>query len=334
MLLISAKFRLIEGLGVNKKAFTLIEMIFVVVIVAFLSVATFKALQMIAIRSYKAKETTKLSLQSQIVVDQISEYLSKRVPSTVIGYDPESGDFEYIGEISNNKPVLEWFGMADESFVNGDYSEFIDMAKSDKDTNTTYSPDTNGDKIETNTQKKFNISDDIYSGKIVNLIFAGSFDRGSSDIADYKNSFGWHGNKSDNSFDIDINSSGYIKITDSVQPKFIYEKYYLVDSAYAIARGEDINQTAECIKDLNISANDINDTLLLFYNYRPWNEETFCADKPKNGENQKGNVAILMKNVARFRFEEVDYTIRVSLDINKSIKGSSPIHLSKMKVVF
>lgn len=315
----------------SKKAFTLIELIFVVVIVTFLSVATYKAIQYIVIRSYKAKEITKLSLESQMVANQISELLKARVPSTVIGYNPSDGSFKYIGDLTSNKPVLEWIGRAEESYIKGDYSGFIDLDKSDKDKNITFSPDTNGSKINSDIDNKFNISDNVYDKNLVNLIFAGSFDRGSNDISDYNNSFGWHNHDSNNSFDISIDDEGNITITDSVQPKFIYEKYFLVDSAYAIARGVDIDKSASCISDLNISSNDINNTLLLFYNYRPWKGETFCAD---NHGAPEGNVTILMKNVSGFRFDEQDYTIRLSLDVNKSIRGSSAIHISKMKVVF
>ena len=318
----------------SKRSFTLIELIFVVVIVTFLSVATFKALHAIAIRSYKAKETTRLSLESQMVANQISELLKDRVPSTVIGYDPNSHDFEYIGDLTQSKPVLEWIGRAKDAYLNGDYSGFIDLKKSDKDSNKTFSPDTNGSKINSDIQKEFNTTLNIYDQNLTNLIFAGSFDRGSSDISDYNNSFGWHGHDSNNSFDINITDDGNITLTDSIQPKFIYEKYFLVDSAYAIARKEDLNGTNWKCSDLNWSDLD-NDTLLLFYNYRPWKGETFCADSSGTSE---GNVTILMKNVSGFRFDEKDYTIRISLDINKSIResirGSSPIHISKMKVVF
>lgn len=330
MLIILVKSISIGYLGMSKKGFTLIELIFVVVIVAILSVATFKALQTLLVRSYKAKETTRLSLESQVALNQIGEFLSNRVPSTVIGYDPDSGEFEYIGDLTSNKPILEWIGMADESMLNRGYSGFIDLKSSNRDENITFSPNSNGDNIEDTTQKKFGVSVNVYSQKILNLIFAGSFDRGRGDIVDYNNSFGWHGNDSLNSFDIDINSTGYIKITDNNQPKFIYEKYYLVDSAYAVARRADLEEINWNCGDLNWNEIDDN-TLLLFYNYRPWKGETFCAD---SSGNLAGNVTVLMENVARFRFEEIDFTIRVSLDINKSIKGSTPIHISKMKVIF
>jgi len=314
-----------------RKATTLLELIFVLIIISFLSTATFKALEAIKIRSYKAREITKLSLNSQIVVNQISNYLQYRIPYATIGYNPSNADFKYIGDLTDNDhKILEWFGRANEAFVDDNYSGFADMATLSND--KFLSQGSNGDELNQTIDTKFNTNDDIYGNQIVNLIFSGSFDRSTSDTNDYNSSFGWHGNDSNDSFDFTMDSDGNITITDSAKPKFIYEKYFIVDSAYAIARGADVKQDATCIQNLNISSKDINNTLLLFSNYRPWKSQTFCADP--NGSGQEGNVSILMQNVDGFSFEEIDYTIRIMLDINKTINGSSPIHFSKMKVVF
>ena len=304
------------------KASTLLELIFVIVIVSFLSTATFKGMQAITIRAYKAKEITKLSLESQIAVNQISNYLSYRVPYTVIGYNG-TDDFKPIGDItSGGYTILEWFGRANEAFVDGNYSGFADM---DTLLSSKFaSQGSDGNALDATTNAKFGTSD-------INLIFSGSFDRATSDTNDYNSSFGWHRKASNDSFDIDMSSDGNITVTDSVKPKHIYEKYFIVDSAYAIARGANINLKASCIKDLNTTG-DINDnTLFLFSNYRPWKGETFCADKSGS---QEGNASILMQDIDSFNFQEMDYTIRIHLDINKTIRGSSPIHFSKMKVVF
>ena len=313
-----------------RKAFTLLELIFVLIIVSLLSIATYKAFATILVRSFKAKEITSLSMQSQIVVNTLSSYLKNRVPYSVIGYDPEDGSYEYIGDLTSQKPVLEWFGMAHESLLQREYSGFMDMATKDGD--TIFSQDTHGDDINTTTDKKFHLSGSIYTNKNINLIFAGSFDRGAGSAHDYNDTFGWHGGKSLDSFDITIDTEGNITVDDSDKPDFIYEKYFLVDSAYGIARGVAIDQSVDCITDLGVASKDINDTLLLFYNYRPWKGESFCADK--QGNTQAGDVAVLMLHVSGFKFEEIDYTLRLGLDINRSIRGSKAIHLSKLKVAF
>ncbi|MEA1955113.1 MAG: prepilin-type N-terminal cleavage/methylation domain-containing protein, partial [Campylobacterota bacterium] len=67
----------------QKKAFTLLEMIFVVVISGVLAMGTFKAMEALYVRSAKAKAITELSMQSQIVLDQIGVMLYNRVPNSV-----------------------------------------------------------------------------------------------------------------------------------------------------------------------------------------------------------------------------------------------------------
>jgi len=297
-------------------AATLIELIMVLVIISMLAVGSFKALQKLKIREYKAKEQTRLSLESQVSVDIISNYLRYRIPYTTIGYNPNDSSFEYIGDLSDdNKRILEWFGRDRDDFYAQQYSGFFDMATKNGD--TVYSPDT-----------QLNESD----SKVFNLIFAGSFDRAYS-ANDYQNSFGWHNHGSSESFDISLDGTGNITFEDTQKPDFLYEKYFLTKSAYAIARGVDVDTNAACLDGLNVNA----DTLLLFSNYQPWDNssgegETFCADP--NGNNQAGEATVLMRNVSGFSFKEVDYTIRILLDINKSIRGANPVHFSKMKVVF
>jgi len=68
-----------------KKGFTLIEMIFVVVISGVLSIGAFKAFEALYVRSAKAKAVSELSMGSQIVLDQLSALLYNRVPNSVIG---------------------------------------------------------------------------------------------------------------------------------------------------------------------------------------------------------------------------------------------------------
>ena len=299
-----------------RRAATLLELLMVLVIISLLSIASFKALQKVTVREFKAKEQTRLSLESQISVDIISNYLKYRVPYTTIGYNPDDSSFEYIGDLTDDKKrILEWFARDRDDFYLKNYSGFFDMAT--KSGSTVFSPDTN-----------LSESDD----KVFNLIFSGSFDRAYS-ANDYQDSFGWHDHDSTESFDITFDGNGNIDFTDSDKPDYLYEKYFLTQSAYAIARGADIDTDAECLDGMGID----NNTLLLFYDYQPWDNssgegETFCADK--NGNNKDGNVTILMKNVAGFSFREIDYTIRILLDINKSINGASPVHFSKMKVVF
>jgi len=160
----------------------------------------------------------------------------------------------------------------------------------------------------------------------INLVFAGAFDGGSEDIAACSGAFGWHSAASDLSFDVSVGANS-ILINDAVKPSFIYEKYYLTKTAYAVTRGADIDLSATCITDLNISV-DAN-TLFLFSDYQPYQGETFCADSGV------GKAAILAQDVTAFSAQDVNDIIRLSIDMNKNVRGRTcGVHVSKQKAVF
>lgn len=300
---------------IQKKAFTLIEMIFVVLISGILAVGTFKALEALYTRSAKAKAVTDLSLRSQIVLDQIGVMLYNRIPNSVIGWDPTSSTCEAITDITSSKPVLEWLGTMDDELIERKYDGFVDMQKSDKNNEILDTPDINS---------SLNNSD-------INLIFSGAFDSGDESMKACEGAFGYHGHDSNLSFKVTIGDNN-ITLTDSVKPKYIYEKYYLTKTAYAITRGENIDHTKfdnNCHRsDINTSASDFNNTLFLFYNYQPYKGETYCGD---GGD---GNVSILAKDVSGFAVLYENDALRLKLDMTKDIRGSTPVHITKEKVIF
>ncbi len=307
----------------KNRAFTLVEIIITIVILGILSAGTFVSLKHLYIKVAKSKTLSDFSSDSQVVVDQISALLYDRIPSSVIGYKSD-GTFGSIYNLASSYSIVEWIGIASEAQKAGYYSGFVDLNKSDKNTKTIYSPNIDTTSLNSVMINKFNSASSDLA-----LIFAGSFDDGTLVLSDdFNSSFGWHGNAHDKIEDIsNISSNG---ITFVSTPDEIYEKYYLVDSAYAIARGADVNLSANCIKDLNKS--DAN-TLFLFYNYRPWQNETFCADP--NGNNQDGNVTILSYNVRGFEISLVNDSIKFSLTLQKHIRGSeNNVTISKQKVVF
>ncbi|MFC2074316.1 type II secretion system protein [Campylobacterota bacterium] len=296
---------------VVRRGFTLIEIILVLVVLAILSAGTFKAIEAIYTRSAQAKAMTDLSLQSQIVLDQLSILLYNRIPNSVIGYDANDATCEPIGELSVSKPILEWLAIADDELLRGDYDGFVDMNASWPKPKLIVP----GNKMTDNTN--------------LNLIFAGTFDGGSEDISACYGAFGWHtAASSDLSFDFNFLPDNNISITDVKLPEFIYEKYYLTNTAYAVARGADVNVSG-CTIDSSIVVND--NTLLLFYNYYPYKtpSETFC------GDGGVGDVTVLAQDVTAFSAQETNNIIRLSIDMQREIRGKTcGVHVSKQKAVF
>ena len=317
-----------------KRAFTMVEIIVVIVIMGILSAGTLVSIKHLYTRAAKSGKINAFSVTSDVALNQISSMLYDRVPSTVIGYNSTTGNFESIYDIDTGFTILEWIGYAKEALNARQYSGFIDMNGSDRG-NIVLRSDTNSSDLNTTEYHKFGISYNYANPNNANvtaLIFAGSFDSGAS-TSDFNSSFGWHGN--DHNLTYDITNMNDTIITLATRPNEIYAKYYLVDSAYAVARGADINRTSTCITDLNVSNNDINDTLFLFYNYRPWRGETFCADIDDNNGTREGNVTILAQHVTAFRTGIINDSIYFDMTMSQQIRGTeNNVTVSKQKVVF
>jgi prepilin-type N-terminal cleavage/methylation domain-containing protein len=286
-----------------RKAFTMIEIIMTIVIMGILAGGTYISLEKLYTKTRKSKAISELSFDSTLISNQISALLSHRVPSTVIGYDANTNNFESIYSMSKNYNVLEWIGTDFENYYAGKYSSFIDFSQSDRDANMTFSPNT----TEVNSTA---------------LIFAGSFDDGSVVYNDFNNSFGWYGNTHTQIYEINTTTSIDENITFIKRPSVIYEKYYLLDSAYAIAK-YDSNLSA-CVDPMYKG----NNTLLLFYNYKPWEGETFCSD---------ANVTILSNETKGFEVDFIDGNLQFNLTLQRTIRKSGNdinVTISKQKVVF
>lgn len=296
-----------------RRGYTLIEIIITVAITGILSVGMFKAFEAITLRSEKAKILTTLSIDSQSALDQITILLYNRVPMSVQGCD-NAGHCEPLDGTLYIKTMLTWYGTASESYEAGDYSSFVDMNRSDYATKTLYTLNTNLSTVLTTEQDKWGPS---FSLSDMGLIFSGFSDKG------------------DNyTYTIANPAPNAIIITNPQIDMNISEKYNLVDSAYTVARGADIDKTAPCITALNLSATTLDNTLFLFYDYRPWKTpaESFCADTVNPDINSK--VTVLATQVNAFRAQTINGTIRLSVDTNRTVRGGNPVRLSKQKVVF
>ena len=316
-----------------KKSFTLIEVIFVIVILSIIITGGLLIAAKIYKRNLIASKFLELSFNTEQAIDKLANMLYYRVPLTAIGYNQQTGKFKYIGDITNddNFTIFEWIGYCEDIYKDTNFSGFADLYASKKpilkalDFNATFINNVIDNKFHTTTNFK----------NLVGIIFAGSFDMGEEGaIYDYDNSFGWHGGKAKYVYIIsDYNQSGNdtnlsLKNSDGsdITNARIFEKFYLVDSAYAIALKKDLEASKWNCKDYNFSDLNNND-LLLFYDYRPWKGETFC------GDGGSGRVEILSKNVAGFYIKSINS--HLELFINSLYKrGDITIKVSKQKVVF
>lgn len=281
-----------------RRGYTLIEIIITVAITGILSVGMFKAFEAITTRSEKAKILSVLSIDSQSALDQISILLYERAPMSAEGCT-DSVNCAPLDQ-STNATILQWYGTANEAYQAGAYSGFVDIknAQTVRATGTIYTPNTLIAAINANQMAKWGVTD-------LGLVFAGTFEDG-----DRKKPY-----------TITINDNSIVFDPADIPDK-IYEKYYLVDSAYAVTRKSD---AALACPALNLSQFKDND-LLLLYGYRPWKNGaiTMC----------NGSVSLLAQNVNAFAAHQVNGSIRLGIDMNRSVPGSNSVKLSKQKVVF
>lgn len=284
-----------------RRGYTLIEIIITIAITGILSVGMFKAFEAITLRSEKAKILTALSIDSQSALDQLSLLLYDRAPMSVKSCTNENDCVVMDGIMSGT--IVQWYSTASESYQAGAYSGFVDMNRSVNP--NLYTPNTIKIAIENNQSAKWNTS---FLWTDMGLVFAGAFDSGDSS----------------DTYKITMSQDNNISFTEALpnKPSKIYEKYYLVDSAYAVTRKENVKTL--CGTKLDTFKND-ND-LLLFYNYRPWNSQTFCD----------GNVSLLAQNVNGFVAHQINGTIRLGIDMNQTVGNDTTktVRLSKQKVVF
>jgi prepilin-type N-terminal cleavage/methylation domain-containing protein len=305
---------------VMKRAFSMVELIITIVVMGILAGGAYISMAQLYSKSARSKAISQLSIDSTRISNQITSLLKDRIPASVIGYDSESGNFESIYNITTSYEILEWISTDFDLYKDGNYSGFIDFDASDPTQKRLHSPGTT-------------ISD--YSGEV--LIFSGAFDEGDISYSgvDFNNSFGWHGNTHDKIYEINTTSSG-ADINLTVKPDTIYEKYSLSKQAYAIARYEDINASATCISDLDLGNNINDNTLFLFFGYKPWSGETFCAD-PHTGGNPNGEVTILSNESSGFEVDFYDENLQFNLSLTRIIKKPGKdlnVTISKQKVVY
>ncbi len=318
-----------------RKAATLVELIFTIIISSILTIGTATLLKNMAYMIQKAQDTTELSLDTQSALDQLSTFLYARVPNSVIGYDG-TNNWANINELSFKATVLEWLTQPiiaenREGHVYSlhsrelEYYPFIDLEGSNPASRTLKAPFMSANYINLKNHINRKYKTDI-SNKLA-IVFAGSFDYGVS------SNFGWHNSMRTDIYKINILNSGFQFQSTYSQPEFIYEKFYLVESAVAVTLGQNIDKSASCITDLKLSNKELDKALLLFTDYRPWLSESYCADKGSKGT-KKGFATVLSTNIDSFEAREIEYTIRLSFEAKKKLKGSSEhVKVSKQKVV-
>ena len=307
-----------------KRAFTLLELIIVIVILGIIAMMSFNAIMNIYSNYFQTRTVNELETQTEIALEQISKRLEHRIKPSVIARKP-SGGFLPLNDsrvnLNSGYEILEFIPYAYEIFNDvpsgdkaGRYSGYADLANSSPTTGL-ISPGSNFSTEVVETIKDLTCKDDTRNATCVDFKDKdGGVVAIFSDVYyDVQNSFGYQG-----ILNLDIAKVGVKSIDgDTLEisgfaNKQISEQYHLAYTANAIVpeQSADPKDTANGVFDLN-----------LYYDYRPWMGQGY-----KDGEK-----ATLAKNVTRFVFTEKNGVIVLKLCMRAK---NSEITICKSKAVY
>ena len=309
-----------------KRAFTLLELVVVIVVLGIIAMMSFNAIMNIYSNYFQTKTVNELETQTEIALEQISKRLEHRIKPSVIARKTD-GAFLALNDSGVNLDakyeILEFIPYAYEIFNDvpsgsnkaGRYSGYADLAKSSPATGL-ISPGSNFSTEVVETIKDLTCKDDTRNDKCVDFTKKdGGVVAIFSDVYyNVQDSFGYKGDITK----LDIAKVG-VKSTDGntleisgFDGKQISEQYHLAYTANAIVpeQSADPKDAANGVFDLN-----------LYYDYRPWMGQGY-----KNGEK-----ATLAKNVTRFVFTEKNGVIVLKLCMRAK---NSEITICKSKAVY
>ena len=306
-----------------KRAFTLLELIIVIVILGIIAMMSFNAMMNIYSNYFQTRTVNELETQTEIALEQISKRLEHRIKPSVIARKP-SGGFLPLNDsrvnLNSGYEILEFIPYAYEIFNDvpsgnkaGRYSGYVDLANSSPATGL-ISPGSNFSTEVVETIKDLTCKNDA-SGCVDFKDKDGGVVAIFSDVYyDVQNSFGYKDN-----LNLDIAKVGVKSIDgDTLEisgfaNKQISEQYHLAYTANAIVPEQSQSQA-----DKNNGVFDLN----LYYDYRPWMGEKY---------KQNGEKATLAKNVTRFVFTEKNGVIVLKLCMRAK---NSEITICKSKAVY
>jgi len=309
-----------------KRAFTLLELVVVIVVLGIIAMMSFNAIMNIYSNYFQTRTVNELETQTEIALEQISKRLEHRIKPSVIARKTD-GEFLALNDSGVNLDakyeILEFIPYAYEIFNDvpsgnkaGRYSGYVDLAKSSPATGL-ISPGSNFSTGVVETIKDITCRNETRDATCVDFENKdGGVVAIFSDVYyNVQDSFGYKGDITK----LDIAKVG-VKSTDGntleisgFDGKQISEQYHLAYTANAIVpeQSADPKDAANGVFDLN-----------LYYDYRPWMGEKY----KKNGEK-----ATLAKNVTRFVFTEKNGVIVLKLCMRAK---NSEITICKSKAVY
>lgn len=298
-----------------RRAFTMLELIFVIVIVGILAKFGADIYTKVYMNYSHSRAINTLESRTEQVLEVMASKLKNRIARSTVAIKSDKGKISGgspirpIYTITGEEDILEWYGSGEEiKIVAGNppklgWSGFVDLNSTD----TKYNVALSSPGSDINNAQSYIAS--LYPGseKSLALVFDSGFRSGIDKIAE---DYSWLGNQTHKevmvghfqgkNFNLD-EKTGSPNAYDNLY-KRIWEEYNIAFTAYAIVP-EDVDKFIGQSKMFN---------LYFYFNYQPW----------KNGSTfDKGKKSLLADNVSLFRFREENGVLYLKIcmrDANKN----------------
>jgi len=304
----------------TKRAFSLIEVIFVLVILGIVASISSQIIVQVYENYITQRAIYNTSTKTELVATQIVNRLTFVIDGTSIAKDLNNPGFiedthwtklENIPNFDNNFTTIEWIGYDNDSFSATETPSWSGVAN--YETASRNSLSTPGSHL-TDTAI---IMNNLSNGKVkltdanpAGLIFMekAKYYKGTSEYTPACMGLIDETNTSC-IFSVSLNSDTNLSFSDAL-PKIVTERYKLAWSAYALVPEDD---DGDGLFDL-----------FLYSNYQPWNNENFEDDGSKN---------LLIKNVSVLKFTENGGVIQLKICVSEQISENFSISSCKEKAI-
>lgn len=353
-----------------KRGFTLIELVFVIVVLGIISMFGADLYTKIYKSYVHVRAVNQLEARTQNAMMLITNRLEDRIKSSTIGRDLAVNDFVPISDLTNPRyDILEWIGQSVETRNinqrNPGWSGFMSMSQL---RDTTWVADTNNAGYIADTRAAFNMvslgSDFPQVARIVRNLRATAYNTPSNNTqvavifrvvtndasptsvgigfgydravrADGRNrvliAVGTPSNAGSGSIQGEtITINQYPFNPNNANSQEFSEQYYIAHSAYAIVPANVVTYTKDNAGNLSK-----NFDLVLKYNYRPWS--TVAGDAHSYNNNNTGS-ALLAEDVSLFRFKDDNGAVALKLCMRDDGRNFDPseldLNVCKAQVVY
>ncbi|WP_295152474.1 type II secretion system protein [uncultured Campylobacter sp.] len=353
-----------------KRGFTLIELVFVIVVLGIISMFGADLYTKIYKSYVHVRAVNQLEARTQNAMMLITNRLEDRIKSSTIGRDLAVNDFVPISDLTNPRfDILEWIGQSVETRNinqrNPGWSGFMSMSQL---RDSTWTADTNNAGYIADTRAAFNMvslgSNFPQVARIVGNLRATTYNRPSTNTqvavifrvvtndaspTSVNIGFGYDGRVEDDGSNRVLIAVGtpsnagsgsiqgetiainqYPFNPNNANSQEFSEQYYIAHSAYAIVPANVVTYTKDNAGNLSK-----NFDLVLKYNYRPWS--TVAGDAHSYNNNNTGS-ALLAEDVSLFRFKDDNGAVALKLCMRDDGRNFDPseldLNVCKAQVVY